>query len=131
MTILEHYRCPEQIPDFELSGNPGSSKGFFRFGPDAVCCGDVSRTARSYVNASLFDAGKAVEFRADKIGLPFDADSVLNNLRYERYVTGSSGWLDADWVKEAYYRVRPVLPVGLRKHLSARLAKSELSGVAC
>jgi hypothetical protein len=117
VSILEHYRCPEEIPEFGLKGNPNSSKGFFRFGPNAVCYGEVAGVVRPYVNGNLFDASRAVQLRAGSVELPFDADAVLDNLRYERYVTSNAGWLDADWAKEAYYTVRPMLPVSLRKHL--------------
>jgi hypothetical protein len=52
------------------------------------------------------------------VHLPFDASAVLDNLRYERYVTSGRDGLDAEWAKEAYYTMRPFLPVTLRKHLS-------------
>ena len=116
MSFFEYYRCPE-IPEFALKGNPNGSKGFFRFGPGAVCFGQVSGNVRPYVNGNLFDASKAVELGSGSVHLPFDASAVLDNLRYERYVSSGTGWLDAEWAKEAYYTMRPFLPVTLRKHL--------------
>ena len=52
----------------------------------------------------------------NKVLLPFDVNQVLENLRYERYVGNGGKWLEAAWTKDAYYRLRPYLPVGLRKH---------------
>lgn len=51
-------------------------------------------------------------------GLPIDPDEELRSLRYERYVrdrSGSSRLVSA--LKTSYYAVRPLLPVGVRKHL--------------
>ncbi|MGH9734151.1 MAG: hypothetical protein ACRD8A_06135 [Candidatus Acidiferrales bacterium] len=62
-----------------------------------------------------------VEMADNGCHLPFDPDEVIDNLRLERYlpVMGSSGLESArkDIVRSAYYRVRPFLPVAIRKHL--------------
>jgi peptidoglycan/xylan/chitin deacetylase (PgdA/CDA1 family) len=50
--------------------------------------------------------------------LPFDLNEVVDNLRYERYANPSRGrWLEMAWAKDLYYLLRPMFPVGLRKHL--------------
>jgi peptidoglycan/xylan/chitin deacetylase (PgdA/CDA1 family) len=117
VSITEYYRCPDDVADLGLEGDLNGLKGFFRFGPDAVCYGQAAGTTRPYVNGNLFDAADAVRVRQNKVSLPFDVDQVINNLRYERYVTARENWLDAEWTRDIYYRLRPFLPVALRKHL--------------
>jgi len=103
--------------DLGIEGHLNGSRGFFRFGADTVCYGQAVGNTRPYVNGNLFDALQAVRLHENKVLLPFDVDQVLNNLRYERYVTNGGSWLEARWAKDAYYKLRPYLPVGLRKHL--------------
>lgn len=115
--VLDHFRCHGMIPDFCVAGALGESKGFFRFGLDAVCygrttCGNLSAD----VNAALFDIAPHVQSRDGTVLLPFDANEIVNNLRYERYVTpsGVQSWTR---VRDAYYLLRPILPVSVRKYL--------------
>jgi hypothetical protein len=117
VSITEYYRCPDDVADLGLEGNLNGLTGFFRFGPDAVCYGQAAGTTRPYVNGNLFDAANAVQVSQNRVSLPFDVDQVINNLRYERYVSSRDTWLDAEWTRDVYYRLRPFLPVALRKHL--------------
>jgi hypothetical protein len=117
VSITDYYRCPDDVADLGHQENLDGLKGFFRFGPGAVCYGQAAGTTRPYVNGNLFDASNAVQVGKNKVSLPFDVDQVLNNLLYERYVNSRDSWLDADWTKDVYYRLRPFLPVALRKHL--------------
>ena len=79
--------------DLGIEGHLNGSRGFFRFGADAVCYGQAVGDTRPYVNGNLFDALQAVRLDENKVLLPFDVDQVLNNLRYERYVTmEKAGW---------------------------------------
>jgi len=115
--ITDYYRCPDDVADLGLEGSLNGLKGFFRFGPDAVCYGQAAGTTRPYVNGNLFDAANAVHLSPNRVSLPFDVDQVIDNLRYERYVTSTDTWLDSEWTRDVYYRLRPFLPVALRKHL--------------
>lgn len=117
MLITDYFRCPQGSAELGVEGRLNGSKGFFRFGADAVCFGQAAGgETRPVVNGNLFDASKAVRLNDNKVLLPFDVNQVLNNLRYERYVGNGGKWLEAAWMKDAYYRLRPYLPVGLRKH---------------
>src|SRR6185503_1246210 len=61
-SVLDHFRCQGMIPDFCVSGALQESKGFFRFGLDAVCFGRTSSGKVSpEVNAALFDAAPQVQ----------------------------------------------------------------------
>jgi hypothetical protein len=65
--------------------------------------------------------------------LPFDLNEVLGNLRYERYARPSRSVTQritrSGIGHAAYYSVRPVLPVGIRKYLQ-RLDLSGWRGIA-
>src|SRR5215471_18380329 len=116
--VVDYFRCPP-LPPFEVRGQLSDSKGFFRFGKHAICYGHVAGHTSPLVNRDLFDAVEHVSHERGIIGLPFDPDEAINNLRYERYVNGSAGrrWVEQSWVKDIYYRLRPMMPVSLRKHL--------------
>jgi hypothetical protein len=115
--MLDYFRCAAGLPGFAVEEKTDGATGFFRFGP-AVCYGQVAGEARSAVNGrSLFDALSAMHLKDGTILLPFDAAEAADNLRYERYVHCGGRWLETARVKDAYYKVRPWLPVTLRKHL--------------
>jgi hypothetical protein len=116
LSIFNYYRCSSDLPDFTVDGNRDGAKGFFRFGR-AVCFGQVGGDARPCVNGRLFDASASVSVDEGKVLLPFDVDQALDNLRYERYVRAGRRWIETAWAKDTYYKLRPWLPVALRKHL--------------
>jgi hypothetical protein len=117
--IVDYYRCPVNVPEFVTSQSVRPSEGFFCFGSGVVCYGKASGTTRSRVTEKLFDASQHVEFQNGSIILPFDLNQSLNNLRCERYVGREKGnrWIESSWIKNAYYRLRPALPISFRKHL--------------
>src|SRR5262245_42635672 len=116
-TIVDHFRCV-QIPAFVLPGTLGPSRGFFRFGRDVMCYGQAAGQTSSASNGNLYDAEEHINSYGSTICLPFDLDQIVDNLRYERYVhSATDGWTQESWVKDAYYFLRPVLPVFIRKHL--------------
>jgi hypothetical protein len=59
-----------------------------------------------------------------KVQLPFDPVQVVNNLRFEFYKSASSidrKEIDASgWIRSIYYFVRPLMAIGVRKHLQRR-----------
>jgi hypothetical protein len=117
--IIDHYRCQPTIPCLDVAQSLQEPTGFFRFGPDVVCYGRAAETTRSTVNGNLFDAWEALRQCNPPVSLPFDLNQVADNLRYERYVQQSSRgrWMETSWVKDIYYRLRPMFPVAFRKHL--------------
>jgi hypothetical protein len=116
--VVDYFRCPA-LPPFVVRGNLSDSKGFFRFGDDAVCYGHVVGTTSPSVHPRIFDASEHVKYEEGIVSLPFDIRQIVDNLRYERYVNGSAGhrWVEKPWVKNTYYRLRPMMAVSLRKHL--------------
>jgi hypothetical protein len=120
-TFLDYYRCPKVYGDFSLRGKESSSAGFFRFGSGAIGYGRLSYgDCASTASEELYDATLGVAISGSKPALPFSPTSIVDNLRFERYANGNTsrkqnGRLKST-LKEAYYAVRPALPVGVRKY---------------
>jgi hypothetical protein len=130
-TFVEHFRCLEGHADFESAGNACGPAGFFRFGPDAICYGKVSiGFSAGDVGAELHDASSDVRLENGLCVISFDPDAVVENLRRERYVADGlpegRGPSRDGFVRKAYYAVRPLLPVAVRK----RLQRASLKGWA-
>lgn len=115
--LLDYYRCPQEFLNFHIAGPLKESSGYFRFGPDALCYGQTSGYTCATVNGHLFDVSQLVRSHRHTSFLPFDLAQVVDNLRYERYVnqSGQQRWTERAWIKKAYYLLRPMFPVALRK----------------
>jgi len=121
-SFIEYFRCAENCAEFQPIGNGHSPAGFFRFGPEAICYGHVGTGFSSAdADAELYDARSDVRLENGSCAIPFDPDSVVENLRRERYVaetlSAGRGPASGGLVRKAYYAVRPMLPVAVRKHL--------------
>jgi len=114
--LSDFYRCAD-IPVPTLTGSFPPTSGFFRFGPDVVCYGQADGETRSRVGDALYDASLHVRSNGRRLLLPFDPTQVSNNLRYESYVAPSNRLVEKTWIKDIYYRLRPLMPVSFRKHL--------------
>jgi len=114
--LTDHFRCAE-IPCVGQSGPLHPAKGFFRFGSEIVCYGQSTGKTRSNVKGHLYDASPDVQVNGSGLLLPFDLTQVVENLRYESYVQPGNRTLEKPWIRDLYYRMRPLLPVGIRKHL--------------
>ena len=105
---------------WETGGAPGSA-GFFHFGPDLVCYGNSSAgTSPEFVAAGRFDALQRTRLNGTGTYVPFDFSSVIENLRAERYLehlsNGKKGFSRNRYVRKAYYAIRELLPVSVRRH---------------
>jgi len=120
MPVVERYRCRPEIPDFTCSDRLTGPNVFFRFGPQVVCYGQSARGgSASAHDEHLYDAFGDIQRSKTAIQLPFDARQVADNLRYERYISrsGWQAWVQDSWIRDIYYRLRPMFPVSFRKHL--------------
>jgi hypothetical protein len=116
--VAEYYRCPEEYLKFQRSGTLSTTKGYFEFGEDTVCYGSyVGREPGTRPQGAQPNALNDVEFRNGTVFLPFDPSQVINNLRLETYVGNWRDELPMSALARAYYFVRPLLPVGIRKHI--------------
>lgn len=120
--FLDYFKCPPEFVSFTPFGAVSGRKRFFRFGADLVCYGGcASRQARERRNGPMEDVLDLVQMGRNSCQLPFDPDEVVDNLRLERYLPAMSSSRSEsarnDILRSAYYRVRPLLPVAVRKHL--------------
>ncbi len=91
--------------------------GYFRFGNEAALFGHLAgNLAVRDPGANMYDAAKDVRIEDGLIRLPFDLSEVVDNLQREAYVEEwRHGALSN--LSKPYYFIRPLLPVGLRRHL--------------
>lgn len=120
--LLDYYRCPEPFATFVLTDALASSVGYFRLGEDMICYGQCTPAVPTALTVnSLTNARSAVSTIGETLRLPFDPDAVVENLRCERYVGNTlncKSQVEAkSLLRNAYYFLRPLLPVPVRRHL--------------
>jgi hypothetical protein len=120
--FIDYYRCPESLVTFAANGQlAAGDSGYFYFGPNAVCYGRCSSNSPAEHAADTFyDALSDVKRDRGNVSLPFDPSEVIANLRYERYASGNGNGKrlgSRSIVRKAYYSVRPLLSISVRKHL--------------
>ena len=116
-----HYRGPEEFALALRPEVPSRGAGFFRIGADALAYGRLRLPDSSAVCQSPLSL-TAPEIAEDAClsGLPFDPTEVLENFRFERYLQlgrEDNGSGTKRFVRDAYYAIRPLLPVAVRKYL--------------
>jgi hypothetical protein len=118
--LVDYFRCPEHLAVLGTADHLPPESGYFRFG-DIVCygCQGVGEPSER-PDGALVDVSDGVEASDGKVVVPFNLDQVLDNLRYERYpearraIEHTTGFSPTH---AAYYLIRPLLPVAVRKHL--------------
>jgi hypothetical protein len=120
--LSDYYRVHEDGLGRVCSAQPSGQVGFFRFGPTTTCYGQsTSGVSTSVESPALHDALKTARLKDFEVHLPFDPGQIVDNLRRERYVnhTGAKQGriVDHPAVRKAYYAVRDLLPVSIRRHL--------------
>jgi hypothetical protein len=126
--LIDYYRCPENLADFSLAGSLFGDSGYFRFGPETICYGRLSsRLPSKELAGPLHDTSSDVKADAGVVCLPLDPDEIIENLRHERYRGANpSSWIrftNSPLLRHTYYRLRPFLPLSVRKHLQRALLK--------
>jgi hypothetical protein len=101
--FLDYYRCPENLAHLTLTGEPSAQAAIFGSGPAAL------------------DALARVSLNGPVLQLPFDPGEVTESLRREHYVSNWRGHQPRTGPRrslwDAYYFLRPALPVSIRRHL--------------
>ena len=122
-SLVEAYGIPEEFSKVAISPTLSKTSGYFRFGSE-ICYGKSATPVQPVISDSLSDAYCAIKFDQSSFVLPFHPDEIVDNLRLERYVTQCAA-RKQQVLYNAYYLVRPLLPVAIRKQLQkARLRKS-------
>src|SRR5262245_13419019 len=110
------YRCAEEYDIFRVGGNLTSAPSFFKFGDDAVCYGRTSEERASKAPGDLYDASQDIVYDGRNVLLSFDPGEVIENIRCERYMQSQAA-SPSNVIQKIYYTFRPLMPVGIRKHL--------------
>jgi len=116
--LSDYYRCPERYVRLALKGALSETKGYFRFGGEAVCYGRYSgRHVSESPSNGLHDALLDTIVADGTTVLPFDLTELVENLRCEQYAQdGPSGYFKSA-LSRLYYFVRPALPFVTRNYL--------------
>ena len=121
-SLTDYFRCDEALARFKLAEGISGPHGYFRFGEDTICYGQLStgRVARS-LQQPLPEAAASIETNGAALIFPFDPSQVVENLRREHYVPtlvhGRERVLSHEWARHVYYFVRDVLPTPVRRSL--------------
>jgi hypothetical protein len=120
-SFVDYYRCAPSIAQIDTASSLSADQGFFSFG-GARCFGRAADvTPSAHVTGAISDVTCRARGTADAVVLPFDLAEIAGNLREERYAMRSDALLtrvsSASHTESLYYTVRPLLPVGVRKHL--------------
>lgn len=119
-SFVDYYRCPENFAHCFLDGKLAKDSGHFRFGPETICYGSISKGAVHHSpEGDLHDTLNDAVTEGGVVRLPFDPDQIVNNLRFERYYSGSRkrSFLSGGLANSLYYLARPILGVSVRRHL--------------
>jgi hypothetical protein len=113
-----YYRCPQEYATFAVSQQLPPDSGYFRIGNEIAYGQCSGATPSSSVGAALPDVSAYIASERGQIVLPFDIDSIINNLRVEEYPSARTSRLASTrLLHDLYYGLRPLLPFQLRRRL--------------
>ena len=116
-SLSEYYRCPESYVRLSLKEPVSEGNGYFNFGAGTTCYGRCAgHSPSSSPDDVLPDVLADATLDGGTVRLPFDLKQVVDNLRYELY-SGEGSSQSKSRTAWAYYLVRPLLSVSVRKHL--------------
>jgi len=124
-SFLEYFKCPERYARLVLGGPLSTTKRYFRFGPGNVCYGRLSGSPNGSHSETTSDVAQDVKIAHGTVTLPFDVTELVENLQREQYPSAARDEksIGQSALAAMYYSVRPLLPVGVRKHLQRRHLK--------
>ena len=116
--LSQYFRCPEGYARLAQRGPTSETRGYFRFGKEAICYGKCAgRRPSESAAGDLHDALGDTAVENGTIYLPFDLGEVLDNLRCELYTSDWRTGIAKSALARLYYLARPFLPFGLRSWL--------------
>lgn len=117
-SVSNYFRCPERFVQFRYKEPLSVENGYFKFGDGVTCYGRYAEKPPAKSPAeNLPDALGDIAIKDGTAYLPFDPAQVANNLRCEVYAGDWRAKMPMAALAKAYYWVRPLLPVGVRRHL--------------
>jgi hypothetical protein len=131
-SFMEHFRCPDSATNIRTTSSSPGDSGYFRFGEDLVCFGQTnSGVPTPQFGQELHDAFPAVKLGDQELGIPFDLDQIVQNLRCEFYA-GHMREKETllpphPFIRNLYYFARHLMPLGFRKILQRTRLRGETS----
>ena len=118
-SFLDYFKCPERYARLVTARSLSAKKHYFRFGTSNVCYGRHTGPESTSDSAKGFDVNQEVRVEHGTVILPFDVKEVVENLQLEQYPSPARDEksMAQSALSAMYYFVRPLLPVGIRKHL--------------
>lgn len=116
--LTQYFRCPERYIRVASKEPLSTKSGYFQFGNETTCYGSYYKCqVAEFPTGVLHDATADIEIRDRTAYLPFDPSQVADNLLRERYVDDWRNKAVMSALAKAYYVIRPILSVRVRKHL--------------
>jgi hypothetical protein len=120
-SLVEYFRSPESLARVQANGRLSSDEGYFTF-RESVCYGRLATgSPAAQVTGDLLDAFDSAEIGDRQVQLPFELSEIVTNLRQEQYQQNGHSALarlmGGRAAQALYYSIRPILRVGVRKHL--------------
>jgi hypothetical protein len=117
--FLEYFKCPDRYARFGLRGPLSPTTRYFYVGPGNACYGRLCQPQNGSDAGKMRDVVHEVKVEGGTVSLPFDLKEVVDNLRCELYPSSAQNKrsLVNSLFADLYYYFRPLLPVGVRKHL--------------
>ena len=118
-SFLDYFKCPERYGHVAVAEPLSPHSGYFSFGSGNVCYGRCSGTRNGSQFGALQDVAGNVTAERGTVTLPFEMQEVVENLQREQYPTSArkESSLTQSILLAAYYGIRPLMPVSVRKHL--------------
>jgi hypothetical protein len=113
--VLQHFRCPNRYLQPSPTVPPSEADPNQRGGANGS--GNEEATELPHLQA-LEDALRETLIKDRRANLPIDISEIVEALRYEQYTAALTGKAVFRYAaNRAYYALRPLLPVAVRKHL--------------
>ncbi len=114
--LLEHYRLPIALVPPSREPDVTGAQGFFRLDDDTICYGSTSpNIGAPSPEGNLRTVSDPPS--GSKQSPAYNPDQLIDNLLLERYPLSEKRRLALKAVlRPAYYMLRPLLPVAVRKH---------------
>jgi hypothetical protein len=117
--FLEYFRCPDRYARLAVGGPLSATNRYFRFGPGNTCYGRLCELPHNGSGAAaISDLAQEVTAERGTVTLPFDVNEIVANLQREQYPSPARNEksFTQSVLAAMYYAVRPLLPIGVRKH---------------
>jgi hypothetical protein len=114
--VSEYFGRPNEFGEINAEHGSRGRQGFFRY-QGIPCFGSLSSTETAPDLQNAPDITSVRPEGGPALSLPFDPGEVVANLRYERYINNDLTLEKDSLIRNAYYVLRRLLPVEVRKHL--------------